>query len=295
MTDQATTPPAERPNLPALPVIVEPSAVDRESAVDAEKIAFDLLSALSDYLDDLTDCVEADPPVMDRDTLEGLDRIRRQVATVTDLIANRKYAATATEYAQIAARVVERIAGLALLAGERAGILDDPDEVFGRTASLLRTMGTPADEEFADALTYCRVRGDVGRQAMVDALAVDDLGAAAELQHNVLTQMAGDGSPVEAIARTLGIGEGAVRALAAATGVDLPAEERPADVVDVAGTVEAVIDQMELAAVSIARIPPGGLSVLPQAKAADLASSLFTHAKHVLALRAALLARAGER
>lgn len=303
-TEQANTPAAETPPPPPWPENVEgipiPSDVPRDSAADTARIAAHLLALVIGYRERIRPHLEATPPTVDTAAVWQAADTRRRVAVVADMIARRKLSVGGTMDAQHALRLAERIAGLTLAAGQRAGVVrtkataNTKDtrllavrDVLGSAVSNCRNMGAPDDAAFTAAIEAARDRGAVTYDNVMAALGTDNLTDAARAQRQVMAALAADGHSSGQIGRALGIATERVVELARRYGVAIPADDvlKRTPRIDPARIITEVIAMLDGAGSSARLVTAQDIEALDRDQCRDWARELFEHTKYVLQVR----------
>jgi hypothetical protein len=266
--------------------------IPRDSAVDAETAALDLLVAVLQYREDIRPALDAGT-ITAATAVEDTSELRRRVGMVTDTLIRRALSPGSVLASQQAARVAERIAGLTLR-GTPAGLVPRPRDVFGSAAGTVRAMGAATDEEWAAAIEQGISGGDLSLRTLSVILDRDDLSAAEQDQRGIMSRLAGEGGTVEQMAVVLDLAPDRVRELVARYDLTVQSADSAArfDAVDTAALIGDVVALLAQAGPIAQRVDPAEVERLSQAQCADWSRELWLSAKFVLQLRARLDARA---
>jgi hypothetical protein len=284
----ATELPPRWPSLPYFPPI---SAVPRDSAVEAERVARDLLGTVVAYRDAVLPVLAAG--VIDTaHPVEDTAELRRRVAMVSDVLIRRALSPAGVIAAQHAARLAERVAGLTLRATPPV-LVFRPRDVFGSAAGTVQMMGVPSDVAWNSAVEFAISRGDVSSRALLAALDRDDLTDAEREQRALMSRLVDAGSGrAEEMAPVLGLSAERVLELAARYDLPLPADPEPIQAVDTVALIEDIISDTAAAGRDSQRVDPAEITRMSPAQCADWSRELWMSAKYILQLRARLDARA---
>lgn len=260
------------------PLSTVPAATDvpQESAVEAANLARNVLADVLAYREQVAPVLDAGAP-LPVEAFEDVAAARRSVAIVGDVLARRGFAG-ATMTANLAARVVERIAGRLVLRDTTLS-----RETLGNALNRCRAMAAGTDEEFEAAVEACVSRGAVTWDMMVAALSAGGLDAAEDQQRATLARLAGNGWSPGRIADVLALSADRVVELAKRYGITMRAE--PVEEIDAGYFVPAVIEALAEVSKTAGRITPAALAAVSPEQAADWSRELWDALVPLVGLR----------
>jgi len=273
----------------------EPSRIPAGRARDLADAARSLLDLVWEYHAKVWAVLTVAPNAVTGRYVESVAAARRSVAVHADVISNLDLAPDATLAAQQATRVMERTAGMTARVALRQEAVTPAGlrETLGSAYMRCDTLASIDDPEFLAVLTACRADGHCTFEAMVAAIAERSDGHTQALAF-VLTNMADAGHAEDSIAQVLGVSTLRLREMAEQAGVALPQPPPPPPPpVDAREALGKILPDLAPLSQLAARLnaDPFALDTLDRADAADMAVTLWTLTKHLVALHRGLADR----
>jgi len=265
-----TQPTMEVPHTAPPPVPQMPSVDDvpRSSAVDAEIMAATVLHTVQAWA----------PLAMAAGDFRGAGELRRRVGPVAALLYRRKLSQTATLDAQLAARIVDRVAGRTVRQGQAAGTIyirstsgkrnriPVGDIIGHNDRSGVYRLGEATEEEFQRAVASARASGSLAMEVLVGHLGITDLTPNQRAQRDRIAELAERGFTSRQIADDMKIKTARVNVLARRFRIAIPSDSvsrntRNLDPIRIITETIPIIDGLahgarQLDADDIARIDP---------------------------------------
>lgn len=211
------------PPIPAMPTSYD---VPRSSAVDAEIMAATMLHDVQAWA----------PKAIAAGDFRGAGELRRLLGPIASTLYRRKLSLTATLDAQLAARIVDRVAGKTVRAGQEAGLIyvrsttGSKDRILvgdivgHNDRSGLYRLGEASEEDFQAAVASARASGSLALEVLVGHLGIKDLTPKQQAQRDRIAEMAEQGFTSRQIAAELKVRSVRVNTLCRRYGVTIPGD-----------------------------------------------------------------------
>jgi hypothetical protein len=279
MTEEATPETAPPPYFPTIPNVLD---VPRDSAEDTAAMAWQLCDDIQGFT-----AVDGDL-TLKRIDAEAVFRLRRQVATVADLIVRRGLSKAAALDAQEAGLRIDRFAGLVARAQGAAGAL----AAFGSAAGRISDLARIDADAFEAAVFAAR---NLGSLALVDVMmeiprdgAVSDV---AEQTRTRLADLAGRGLTTAEIAADMMLRPIRVEELAAQWGIEISGPPEPEPPVDAKTKIGAWLGPLTEASLALREVDAAAVAKLSPEQARDLAREVWAQTVPLVGLHKILADR----